>query len=65
MASDFVVPWAEVVAYFQDCRERTFGDLARAETDRQVWQAQGKLTLLEELCNIQDILKTLEAIGKE
>lgn len=63
--SEFVVPWGTILAYFDECRERAIADLTRAETERHVWQAQGKLTLLSELCNIKDILGTLDTIGKE
>jgi len=62
--ADYVVSWVDVMAYFTDCRERTILDLAEAEDDKAMWRAQGKLALLNELLNLQDIHATLEALGK-
>jgi hypothetical protein len=59
--SDYVVPWPEVIEYFKECREQVMGEMGRAETDRKLWQAQGKMALIQELLNLPAIFTTLEA----
>ena len=63
--ADYVVSWVDVMAYFTECRERTILDLAEAEDDKAMWRAQGKLALLNELLNLQDIHATMTSLGKE
>lgn len=65
MASDYVVPWSEVMGYFKDCREQAIQELTAAKDDREMWRAQGKLALVEELLNLQDIHATMATLGKE
>ena len=60
-----VIPWVDLEAYFKDMRERVIGDMARAETERALWQAQGKLALLDELTQLRVILQVLDSQGKE
>ena len=64
-SSDYVVPWADIVAYMQDRREGVIMDLAKAEDLRGLYHAQGKLALLDELVNIRAILATLDSVKKE
>ena len=59
-----VVPWADVLAYFHDMRERVILNLADAESDKDVWRGLGKLDLLDELANLQAILATLSTFDK-
>lgn len=61
-----IITWGQLESYFKDTREAVLQELAEAETDRQMWQAQGKLALTLELLNLRAILATLEeAQGKE
>ena len=60
-----VIPWVELEAYFKDAREQVILDLADAETDRNIWKAQGKLKLLDELARLRIILQVLDSQGKE
>ena len=62
--SDYVVPWAEVIEYFQECREQAFVELSMAESDRAVWRAQGKVALLDELLNLKDVFATMSEVDK-
>ena len=59
--SDYVVPWADVIQYFKDVREATIYDLGSAQDLQGIYRAQGKLALLDELCNLRDILATLDS----
>lgn len=59
-----VVPWPTLEAYFLEMRERAIQGLTDAETERALWQAQGKLALIEELTSLRAILATLESQGK-
>lgn len=59
-----VVPWRDLEAYFSEMRERVIRDLADAETERALWQAQGKLAQIEELTSLRAILATLDSQGK-
>lgn len=65
MAEQFVVSWALVLDYFHEKRESTIRSLADAATDRELWKAQGRLALLEELLTLKDYFETLEEIDKE
>ena len=60
MSRDYVVPWADVIQYLQDRRESVILSMADTEDLRGLYQAQGKLALLNELLNIKDILATLD-----
>ena len=60
-----VLPWTDLEAYFKEMRERVIQDMARAETERGLWQAQGKLALLDELTQLRAILQVLDSLGKE
>ena len=62
--SDYVVPWAEVLEYFNECREQAIRELSQAETDRAVWSAQGKVALLDELLNLKDVFATMSEVDK-
>ena len=63
--SDYVVPWADVIAYMKERRENVILDLAKAEDLRGLYHAQGKLALLDELCNLHGILAALDSVKKE
>ena len=63
--SAYVVPWAEVIEYFQECREQAITELAQAESDRAVWRAQGKVALLDELLNLKEVFASLSEVDKE
>lgn len=56
-----VIPWREVLEYFKECREQTIGEMSRAETERHLWRAQGKMELLEEFLSMPAILATLKS----
>ena len=58
--SDYVVPWADIVAYIQERREQVILALGTAE-NQELYRIQGKLALLNELLHIKDILSTLES----
>ena len=60
-----VVPWVELEAYFKEMRERVIQDMARAQVERELWQAQGKLALLDELAQLRVVLQVLDSQGKE
>lgn len=60
-----VVAWGDLEAYFQDLRERAIRDMTTAETERALWQSQGKLALIDELTHLRAILQTLDSQGKE
>ena len=60
-----VVPWREVLAYFKECREQTIGEMSRAETERHLWRAQGKMELLEEFLSMPAIFATLKSAGEK
>lgn len=59
-----VISWITLETYFGDMRERAIRDLAEAETERALWQGQGKLALLDELAHLRDILQVLDSQGK-
>ena len=63
--SAYVVPWSEVIEYFQECREQAITELAQAESDRAVWRAQGKVALLDELLNLKEVFASLSEVDKE
>ena len=63
--SAYVVPWTEVIEYFQECREQAITELAQAESDRAVWRAQGKVALLDELLNLKEVFASLSEVDKE
>ena len=60
-----MVPWTTLEQYFLDLRERAILDLTTAEDQRAIWQAQGKLTLVDELTRLRSILAVLDSQGKE
>lgn len=60
-----VIPWPDLEAYIKESRERIIADLAEAEDLRGLYQAQGKLALVDELLNLRAIMATLDAAGKE
>lgn len=62
--SEFVVPWADVQRYLRDRREGVILDLSGAEDLQNLYRAQGKLALLDELLNLKDILATLTSVDK-
>lgn len=59
MPSSQVVPWQEVLDYFKDLREQVIAEMSLAQTDRQLWAAQGKLAQIDELLNLRAIFDTL------
>lgn len=59
-----VVPWPSLEAYFSEMRERVIRDMANSETERALWQAQGKLAIIDELTHLRDILQVLDTQGK-
>ena len=63
--SAYVVSWSDVMDYFKFLERQAIGEMARADTDRKLWQAQGKLALVQELLNLKDIFATLQEIGAE
>jgi hypothetical protein len=60
-----MVAWTDLEDYFRETRERIISDMTRADTERALWQAQGKLTLVDELARLRVILQALAAQGKE
>ena len=60
-----VVAWRDLVAYFRDCREQVIGEMGRAENERQMYQAQGKLVFLSECLNLPETFAILERAKKE
>ena len=63
--SAYVVPWSEVIEYFQECREQAITELAQAESDRAVWRAQGKVALLDELLNLKEVFATMTEVDNK
>ena len=55
----YVVPWTDVLAYFTEARERAILDLASANETKDIWKAQGKLDLCNELLNLRSIFETI------
>ena len=62
--SEDVVPWTEGIQYCKECREQAFVALSAADEDRDVWRAQGKIALLDELLNLKDVFATMSEIDK-
>ena len=54
-----IVPWDDVLAYFNEARERAIVDLASANETKDIWKAQGKLDLCNELLNLRSIFETI------
>ena len=54
-----VIAWDEILAYFTEARERAIADMASADDTKQIWKAQGKVDLCNELLNLRAIFQTL------
>lgn len=65
MANEISVTWDELLAYFRDSRELAITEMTLATTDRQLWAAQGKLALVEELLTLPDIFATMASQKEE
>ena len=60
-----LIAWSDIKAYLDETRERIILDLADADNDKAVWRGLGKLALLDELSNLQDILATLDSAKRD
>lgn len=56
--------WTDLEAYFKEVQERILLELSSAEDLKDLWRAQGKLALLDELTQLRSILFTLDHLGK-
>ena len=65
MVESYVVAWADVLAYFQECRERALQELGDAEDTRTIGKAQGKIELCNELLNLKAVFQTIAKAQEE
>ena len=62
--NEYVVPWTEVIQYFKECREQAFIALSAADENKDIWRAQGRIALLDELLNLKDVFATMSEVDK-
>ena len=60
-----ILTWVELNEYLREMRETVLADLPRATSERELWQAQGKMQLISELLNLQQVFQTMEAVRQE
>ena len=65
MVESYVVAWADVLAYIQECRERAFQETADAKDLRMMGVAQGKIELCNELLNLKAVFQTIAKAQEE
>ena len=56
--------WTDLEGYFKETQERVLLELSEADELKDLWRAQGKLALLDELSQLRSILFTLDHLGK-